>query len=453
MRIAGTLLAVGIVMALGAAPALASRAEIGTHVESCPKAMCSTTYFETATYVAAPGEANAVTVRTEADAVVFTDPATVVQPGNACDRVDDHTVRCRFSASIPGVHVVRSTVVDAGDGADSIDATAYAPPSAPLGFATIGAAALGGGPGDDRITGGPGGDVLRGGPGADQVLGGDGDDILGDAEGEAAAGADTFDGGAGIDRLEYTDRKAAVVVDLGAGAGDGGDRVTAIEGVTGGAAADDLRGGPGDDALAGGEGDDLLRGGDGADRLTGDAGANRMEGEGGNDVLVGEASFRGPRDHFSGGDGDDVILSHDDRAEVIRCGAGVDSVSGAESLDRSPDPGDVLMADCERVGTQQRHPVFSLPPTPSRYEYVEAQPVRVTARRVTLRAPCRCRAGAELRVGRRVIGRVGMRPRVRNVSLNLRSPIRRRTTLRIAWTVREKGYSSTVTYAVRVAPS
>ncbi|MFN7643332.1 MAG: beta strand repeat-containing protein, partial [Burkholderiales bacterium] len=173
-----------------------------------------------------------------------------------------------------------------------------------------------GGRGDDWLEGGDGKDWLSGGIGADVLHGGAGVDTAdyaesnagilidlnrsgpqqgGAAEGDlltsieniggsafndtiaASAEVNTIDGGGGVDTVSYVVSDAAVNVDLtrveGQSGGDAqGDRLLAIENVTGSAHADTLTGNVQGNVLDGGDGNDLLVGRGGADMLTGGAG-------------------------------------------------------------------------------------------------------------------------------------------------------------------------------------
>jgi Ca2+-binding RTX toxin-like protein len=153
--------------------------------------------------------------------------------------------------------------------------------------------------GDDTLTGGGqadtiygdspsstttgGNDVLDGKSGNDSLYGGGGDDIL-----AGGGGGDIMDGGAGFDVANYYG--GAVVADLLTPAnntGDAaGDTYVGIEGLTGGAYADDLRGDDNANTLNGRSDDDILTGRGGDDRLDGGAGADQMNGGGGNDTYV-----------------------------------------------------------------------------------------------------------------------------------------------------------------------
>ncbi|MEH6404980.1 MAG: cadherin-like domain-containing protein, partial [Sneathiella sp.] len=111
--------------------------------------------------------------------------------------------------------------------------------------------------GDDTLYGGGGADDLRGGNGADLIFGGDGSDII--------------NGGSNSDTVSYSDKSAAVVVDLDAGtavvSGSETDTLSNIENIIGSDYDDTLDGGGADDVnrLEGGLGDDLLTGNGDAD--------------------------------------------------------------------------------------------------------------------------------------------------------------------------------------------
>jgi RTX calcium-binding nonapeptide repeat (4 copies) len=128
-------------------------------------------------------------------------------------------------------------------------------------------------------------------------------------------------------------------------------RGTAAADVLDGLAGDDrLFGYRGADRLHGGAGNDRLDGGADADRLFGDAGDDLVNGGTGNDLL---AAGKG-RDQLSGGPGDDVLYAQDGARDVLRCGAGRDTVHA--------DRIDVVDTDCE-IG-RPRPPFIPPPPPP-----------------------------------------------------------------------------------------
>jgi hypothetical protein len=150
---------------------------------------------------------------------------------------------------------------------------------------------------------------------------GDGNDTLAIPDGLPPL---TINGGDGIDRLDFTPSNS-VSVNLGAPSSalaaanienvtgsPGSDAITGDDlpnSEVGGAGNDTLKGMGGDDTLEGGAGVNTLRGGDGDDALTaGDEG----------DTLVGGLGI----DTFNGGAGADEIVALDGVADNITCGAG-----------------------------------------------------------------------------------------------------------------------------------
>lgn len=238
--------------------------------------------------------------------------------------IDAHAARCTKRPET-GVEWLQATRVDLGDRDDRVSTTRPGP-------AVIGGVNATGGPGNDRLDGGAGSDVLDGGGGRDELLGGAGLDVLSDGDRDDAAGesgpaADLLDGGPDRDRVRYSERTAAVHVDIADGGPDGGrgerDVVRGIEDVTGGAGDDHLVGDDQANSLVGGAGDDVLiaRGGDDdlGDRLVGGLGADRL----------------------SGGDGPDWLRGGPGR-DRLSCGRGPDDVQGAHLGDR-------ISRTCERL--------------------------------------------------------------------------------------------------------
>ena len=242
-------------------------------------------------------------------------------------------------------------VVDAGDGADTVNASAL-PVDA---YSTL---TINGGEGDDLLTGGSGNDDLRGDGGNDRVIGfrgtddhegGTGNDVLVWNNGD---GTDVMDGDAGADEVEING--AATAGDVNTAAPNGGrvrfnrtnlvpfavdfsaERLTVNglggEDVFNGAAGlapltlVSLNGGPADDSLTGGDGPDLITGGDGNDKL---------DGAGGDDRVIGD---RGTDTHF-GGDGNDALVwNNGDGTDVSNGDAGFDVVE----INGSPAAGDAF---------------------------------------------------------------------------------------------------------------
>lgn len=141
---------------------------------------------------------------------------------------------------------------------------------------------------DDKFYGREGDDTFYGGAGDDTLDGDLGDDIF-----VGGAGADEIRGGEGRDLVDYRSAVSAVVINLAAGTGLGGDAegdvLTSIENVYGSAFNDTLTGGASSNALMGDAGDDTLIGGAGDDILTGGSGNDVLDGGLGHDV----ANFSG----------------------------------------------------------------------------------------------------------------------------------------------------------------
>jgi Ca2+-binding RTX toxin-like protein len=241
--------------------------------------------------------------------------------------------------------------------------------------------------GDDTLTGSPADNWIEGGPGADAIDGADGWDNVGyggsadpvnvdlatgtltggDAEGdtlvqiegvsgsqgndtltgdagenwfEGLGGADTIDGGDGFDNTDYSGSPAAVVVDLAAGTGSGGDAegdtLSNIEGIIGSEHADTLTGDAGDNPFDGHAGADTIDGGDGMDNVdyfwseapvdvnlaTGQGSGGHAEG----DTYVSIEGVNGsPHDDTLTGDAGDNWLEGGPGADAIDGGAGNDS--------------------------------------------------------------------------------------------------------------------------------
>jgi Ca2+-binding RTX toxin-like protein len=166
---------------------------------------------------------------------------------------------------------------------------------------TNGIDTLTGSDGTNRLDGGPGGDTLRG-----------------------KLGADDLRGGAGVDNASFSERSAAVAVDLDDNADDGN--------------ADD---GNADNVRSDVE---TVIGGDGDDTLTGNPSANILDGGAGGDLIDG---LQGA-DDLNGGTGADTLRSRDSSADEVVCGADFDSTfvdlldnvaADCESLDKPSLPG------------------------------------------------------------------------------------------------------------------
>jgi Ca2+-binding RTX toxin-like protein len=220
-------------------------------------------------------------------------------------------------------------VADAGDGDDSISSFGVDVPVALAGG--DGNDFLGGGNAADSISGGAGDDGLDGGAGADVLLGGSGDDGM-----STGSGADSVSGGSGLDNIDISSF---------------GEAPTASGPLTVSITLDGLAndGVPGQGANVGGDVENasassfyLPLAGDaqyGSVSVTGDAGANDLRGYAGADTITGGAG----NDRLFGDAGNDTLNARDGFADVVSCGAGVDTAV-VDTLDSVSDT-------CENVST------------------------------------------------------------------------------------------------------
>ncbi|MGL4961126.1 MAG: calcium-binding protein [Inquilinus sp.] len=205
---------------------------------------------------------------------------------------------------------------------------------------------------DDVLTGDAGANTLTGIGGNDTLSGGAGNDLL-----NGGIGADVLNGGAGSDVATYVDSAAAVVVNLTAGTGTGGDAqgdvLVGVENVNGSLGTDTLTGNASATALFGDAGNDILRGGGGADALDGGTGTDLVSyydssagvtanlatgaGTGGDaqgDVLVGIENVNGSQlaDSLTGSAGANALAGYGGD-DVLRGGAGADALDGGNGID------------------------------------------------------------------------------------------------------------------------
>ncbi|MBE2315720.1 hypothetical protein DVA67_007020 [Solirubrobacter sp. CPCC 204708] len=303
-----SLLVVGVVVSsglVGAAPAGAATLTLANG---------------TLTYVAGAGASNNLAFSGDAAQVIVErriDTDADVIAGAGCTGVPEGE---RYACA--GVSRV---VVEAGDGADRVDAPTLAVPITINGGEGIDA--LTGGSGADAISGGPGDDQeLGGGAGADVVDGGVGDDLIG-----GGSGPDALGGGPGLDRVSYSSRPS-VTVTLDGAANDGSP-------------------GEGDNVLGDVEDVTLATTADGAASLIGDAGGNFLDVDGGPATIDGAEGA----DVIYGSDYNDTINARDGFPDRIYCNAGTDTavldqfdvvsacenapvvvVAGAPTLDDAP---------------------------------------------------------------------------------------------------------------------
>jgi Ca2+-binding RTX toxin-like protein len=167
-------------------------------------------------------------------------------------------------------------------------------------------------------------EVLDGLAGDDVLSGNAGHNFY--AMGRTADGVDTINGGSGRDHVDYSERTRPITATLNIGdrndgeAGEG-DSLRSVEGITGGAAGDNLK------ALFGSRAPFDLNGGGGADTLEGAEGKDTFFPGAGRDTVT------------ANGEGDVVFADADRESDVIGCGTGIDtahvdstdSVSGCET--------------------------------------------------------------------------------------------------------------------------
>jgi hypothetical protein len=236
------------------------------------------------TYTAAAGKTNNV-------AFSESPRGTILVQTTAGDNDAITATGCSFGGGAYLCAGVSSLAASAGDGDDSLDASALLSP-----------ATLDGGDGDDVLTGGAGDDTLRGGAGDDTF--------------NASAGADDLRGGDGIDTAELSGASLSVSLDD---------------------VADDGVAGQGENIHSDIEDVDVT--GTGTTTLIGSEAGNGLTVVGGKAVITG-----GPgADILNGGAGDDTIDARDGWPDRVNCGLGVDTVTA--------DQFDQVRSDCEHVTT------------------------------------------------------------------------------------------------------
>jgi len=283
-----------------------------------------------ATFVAAPGERNDLTVGSVPG-------TTLVGTGLvAIERVTFSDAAGPISAGLWCVPLPLGEAQCEPDGVQNGGAYGYQGPEIQLGDlddrARLGTLPRSGRPTTAFVDGGPGDDVIDAGPALAAFDGGDGNDtLIGGLFMSGGAGADLLRGTPGqFDWASYADHGAkGVTVTLDAtandgGAGEGDDAQT--RNVRGSAGADVITGNGSANRLEGGIGNDVLDGGGGDDELSGEEGADRLVGRDGDDSI--DAT------HLSSG-----LSNVADRADSVTCGEGKDRVT-ADEIDR-------VAADCE----------------------------------------------------------------------------------------------------------
>jgi hypothetical protein len=303
---------------------------------------------------AAPGETNAVKVRSSPGGIVIEDAGAPL------------TGECQLSGSGRFCRGTFGAVdVFLGDGNDTLDHDFYGAVDAGEGDddirVTNGIFDLIGGAGADRLdaTGANEAYVSYFGHAADVTVrvnglpddgaAGEGDNVLGAIV--------SIGGGGGNDHLEAGPLTRSLF------GGDGDDTLignSQLNYLDGGAGADQLLAGDGTDSLWGGEGADVLRGGGGLDEVTygGIVPLRLSIGDGPNDGAAGEGDdIRDDVEGLGGGAGDDVLIGDADGnrltgyggRDVLRGGDGADQLIGwgdGDELDGGAGP--------DEVGTRPR---------------------------------------------------------------------------------------------------
>jgi len=159
-----------------------------------------------------------------------------------------------------------------------------------------------GGSGADNITGNLLNNSISGGLGNDVLAGGAGDDVFpctvqslfadGGAGPLVSDGTDTISGGAGVDKVDYSQRTAAMTISLDgtATSGESGENDTIgtdVENAEGGSAADTINGNASANELVGGAGIDTINGMGGDDTIEGGLGTDVIDCGAGFDITVG----------------------------------------------------------------------------------------------------------------------------------------------------------------------
>jgi Ca2+-binding RTX toxin-like protein len=296
-------------------------------------------------YEADVGEINNVTIVEDPDGVyLITDLNAAIVARAGCTSISPNSVRCEVGPGRPdGSGRDDRAQIYTNDGPDNVFVDS---PSASVfggaGDDTLTAsrtgAALFGELGDDHLVGLSGGVGLYGGEGADSLQGGPRNDGL-----EGGAGTDVIAGGAGKDTVSYIDHTVPVRINLDGRANDGAagenDWVKGdVEDAYGGRGATIFNGNAGPNTFVSFSDDgDVVRMGAGDDTVYVAGFQCRCAGDGPDAVWAGagDDQIEGGkgRNVLVGGAGDDVLFGHG-RADVIRGGPGNDDVNGNSGADR-----------------------------------------------------------------------------------------------------------------------
>jgi Ca2+-binding RTX toxin-like protein len=221
-------------------------------------------------------------------------------------------------------------------------------------------------------------EILIGGNGNDRVTGLGGTDVF--VEGATPNGSDTIAGGGGLDLVDYSQRSKRVEVHM--------EDVARNDGEIGELDFID----PNTNDVFGGSAGDVLVGGSGANVLIGNAGDDALDGNGGDDELVGGAGG----DFLAGGTENDLINASDNTADTIRCEGGDDTLTA--------DLRDDDATGCETVNLVGE---LALAAKGAKLRVSWTHPVSwKQLRRVTVR----------VKDGRKVVGKVVIRPRAEKIA-------------------------------------
>jgi Ca2+-binding RTX toxin-like protein len=229
-----------------------------------------------------------------------------------------------------------------------------------------------GGAGNDVLTGSTEANRIDGAGGKDKLLGGAGSDVL-----VGGLGDDELIGGDDIDTADFSAGISAVRANLATGKASGwagNDKLSTIEGLIGGSAADLLIGNDADNRLVGNSGDDNISGADGNDVLDGGYGNDLLVGGNGVDEVsyagsmmavnasltanaatgMGSDTINGA-ENLTGGDGADVLIGNGSDNKILGGGgndlllgmAGSDALFGGAGNDRLDGGDDIDATDGE----------------------------------------------------------------------------------------------------------
>lgn len=348
-------------------------------------------------FVANPGEVNALTVVANPGSVTITDTgAFISEASDSCEGDGTITVVCTvsslsWSASLDDMNDslaaegsgggeaygglgddslvgsndnTSSEWLSGGDGNDTLNTRNMVAADGPAGDQAFG------GDGNDAVTGGNGDDFVSGGNGTDAVSAGDGDDSTFDG---ADGDGDSYDGGPGIDDIGFFGSMFgpgvapdAFAVDLIAGFGNLVNNTPSTSTVVNFEDVSTPEGG---------------------DTVTGSDAPNVIFTAGGNDVV----NPRAGGDIVNVGHGDDTADSVDGFGDRVACGPGADALR-ADQFDTHTNCESVSIAATRPAGADVIAPVCTLAGVKSRYR------LKAFKRGVTARVTCNEGASIEARL-------------------------------------------------------